>query len=87
MQICDKEIIARLNLQYVMLNWWNVFCHVLFYDYDDGDYLSIKNIVDTAEAKELLKTIGLVDILYDDMQLVKTASAAKILIGQGLQVV
>ena len=35
----------------------------VFYDCKDGDYLRIKNISYTAEAKELLKSIGL-DVCY-----------------------
>ncbi len=31
----------------------------IFYDYDNDDYLRIKNISDSAEAKKLLKSIGL----------------------------
>jgi hypothetical protein len=46
----------------------------VFYDYNDGDYLRIKNISDTAEAKELLKSIGL-DMFYYDVESVKTAAA------------
>ncbi len=46
----------------------------IFYDCKDDDYLRIKNILDTAEAKELLKSIGL-DVSYDDVESVKTAAA------------
>ena len=45
--------------------------YVIFYDCDDGDYLRVINISDTTEAKELLKPIGLVDIFYEDVELVK----------------
>ncbi len=46
----------------------------IFYDYGDDDYTRIKNIPDTAEAKKLLKSIGL-DIFYDDVESVRTAAA------------
>ena len=46
----------------------------IFYDCKDNDYLRIKNILDTVEAKELLKSIGL-DVSYDDVESVKTAAA------------
>ena len=84
METGDKEVIARLNLQYLMLNWRNVFCYVIFYDRDDGDYLRIKNIPDTAEAKELLKSIGL-DVFYDDVDSVKTAAASKSSLAKGCE--
>ncbi len=45
----------------------------IFYDYDDDDYLSVKNISDTAEAKKLLKSIGL-DVCYD-VESMKAAAA------------
>ncbi|HYO05480.1 MAG TPA: hypothetical protein VER14_00670 [Phototrophicaceae bacterium] len=46
----------------------------IFYDCKDGDYLRIKNIPDTAEAKELLKSIGW-DVRYGDVESVKAAAA------------
>jgi len=48
----------------------------VFYDCKDEDYLRIKNIPDTSEAKKLLKSIGL-DVFYDDVESVKSAAAAK----------
>jgi hypothetical protein len=54
----------------------------IFYDCKDDDYLRIKNIPDTAEAKELLKSIGL-DIFYDDVEAVKTAAATKSSLAKG----
>ena len=45
----------------------------VFYDCKDGDYLRIKNIPDTAEAKELLKSVGL-DGRYG-VESMKTAAA------------
>jgi hypothetical protein len=45
----------------------------VFYDCKDGDYLRIKNIPDTAEAKELLKSIGL-EVRYG-VESVKAAAA------------
>jgi hypothetical protein len=45
----------------------------IFYNYDDGDYLRIKNISDTAGNKELLKSIGL-DVCYD-VESMNTAAA------------
>ena len=45
----------------------------IFYDCKDGDYLRIKNIPDTAEAKELLKSIGL-DLSYG-VEWMKVAAA------------
>ncbi len=80
MESYDKEIIAWLNLQYVMLNWWNVFCYVIFYDFKDGDYLRIKHIPDTVGAKELLKSIGL-DIFYDGVESMKAAASKSSLAG------
>ena len=49
----------------------------IFYDFDykDDVYLRIKNISDTAEAKKLLKSIGL-DVYYG-VESMKTAAAAK----------
>ncbi len=47
----------------------------IFYDCKDGDYLRIKNIPDTAEAKKLLKSIGL-DVCYG-VGSMRTAAAAK----------
>ncbi len=46
----------------------------VFYDYEDGDYLRFKNISDTAEAKILLKSVGL-DVCYGDEESMKTAAA------------
>ncbi len=43
------------------------------YDYEDGDYLRFKNISDTVEAKELLKSVGL-DVCYG-VESMKTAAA------------
>jgi len=45
----------------------------IFYDFDDYDYLRIKKISDTAEAKKLLKSIGL-DVYYG-VESMKTAAA------------
>ena len=45
----------------------------IFYDCRDGDYLRIKNISDTAEAKELLKSLGL-DVCYG-VESMRTAAA------------
>ncbi len=46
----------------------------IFYDYEDDDYLRIKNIPDTSEAKKLLKSVGL-DVCYGDEESMKTAAA------------
>lgn len=53
----------------------------VFYDCKDGDYLRIKTIPDTAEAKELLKSIGL-EVRYGDVESVK-ASATKSSLAKG----
>ena len=46
----------------------------IFYDCKDGDYMRIKNIPDTAEAKKLLKSVGL-GVGYDGVESMKTAAA------------